>query len=91
MNKRLFSVIACLVLSGAMLSAADKSEDGAKKSPPAATRPAPVNKICPVDRNNPVDPLVPTVTYNGQVIGFCCEECIGRFNRHPEMFVKDMQ
>ena len=92
MRTRLLSVIACIAMTGGVLLAAQKSSDTTKKSPSAETQPTkPVNKICPVERNNPIDPDCSTVTYKGQVIGFCCEDCVQRFNHNPEAYAKDLE
>ena len=94
MKRMMLSAVACLVLAGAVLSAADKPEkkDAKKPETPAATQPAkPINKFCAVERDNPVDPTVPTVTYKGKVIGFCCEDCAPKFKKDPEYYMKDLK
>jgi len=92
MNKRLLTAVACLILTGAVLYAVEKSNDPSKKSPSAATQAAKaINKFCAVEHENPIDPTVPTVTYKGQVIGFCCEDCIPKFNKRPEFYMKDIK
>ncbi|HWE93582.1 MAG TPA: YHS domain-containing protein [Tepidisphaeraceae bacterium] len=95
MQRVIFSLFAFLALSGAVLSAADKVEkkdDKKKPETPAATQPAkPINTFCAVDRDNPVDPTVPTVTYKGKVIGFCCEDCVPEFKKNPEKYMKDLK
>jgi YHS domain-containing protein len=94
MKRMMFSAIACLALTCAVLSAADKVEkkDAKKPETPAATQPAqPINKFCAVDRDNPVDSTVPTVTYKGKVIGFCCEDCVPEFKKNPEKYMKDLK
>ncbi|MDB5300912.1 MAG: hypothetical protein JWO87_2575 [Phycisphaerales bacterium] len=94
MKRMMFSAVACLVFAGAVLSAADKAEkkDAKKPETPAATQPAkPINKFCAIDRENPVDPTVATVTYKDKVIGFCCEDCIPTFKKNPEKYMKDLK
>jgi YHS domain-containing protein len=55
------------------------------------TRPGtPVNKFCPVEPENEVDPKV-TVVYKGKIIGFCCADCIKDFNKDPEKYVKNLK
>ena len=56
------------------------------------TKPAgPINKFCAVDRENPVDPTVPTVVYKGKIIGFCCDDCPAKFKKNPEEYMKDLK
>lgn len=50
----------------------------------------PINKFCAVEHVNPVDPKV-TVTYKGQVIGFCCSDCVAAFNADPEKYMASMK
>jgi hypothetical protein len=52
---------------------------------------AAVNKFCPIHRDNPVDPLVPCVIYQGKAIGFCCPDCIDEFNKDPAKYVANMR
>ena len=47
---------------------------------------APVNAVCPFS-GKPIDTSVQTVTYKGNVYGFCCEKCVKPFNRDPEKAV----
>jgi hypothetical protein len=58
----------------------------------ATTQPtgAPINKFCPVMRNNPVDPNV-TLVYEGKVIGFCCKGCPAVFLKDPAKYMKDLK
>ncbi|MDB5289548.1 MAG: hypothetical protein JWL69_789 [Phycisphaerales bacterium] len=99
MKRMMLAAVACVVLAGAVLSAADKPEkkDAKKPEAPAATQPAatqpakPINKFCAIDKENPVDPTVPTVTYKGKVIGFCCEDCAPKFKKDPEYYMKDLK
>ena len=37
-----------------------------------------------------IDPKVTTV-YKGKVIGFCCEDCIEKFNKDPEKYMKTLK
>ncbi len=45
----------------------------------------PVNSVCPVS-GDPVDPKF-AIVYEGQVVGFCCEQCPGRFWADPSAFL----
>ena len=60
----------------------------APASQPAAT---PVNKFCPIEPDNEIDPKGKTVTYKGQVIGFCCDSCIETFNKNPEKYAAKLK
>ena len=31
-----------------------------------------------------------TVTYKGQVIAFCCKDCVDTFNKEPAKYVKNV-
>jgi hypothetical protein len=59
---------------------------------PAAPAPAasaadakPVNTICAICAM-PVDPKVPTATYQGKVIGFGCKACPPKFAAKPDLY-----
>jgi len=41
----------------------------------------PVNSVCPVS-GDPIDPKF-AIVYEGQVVGFCCRQCPGRFWADP--------
>lgn len=45
----------------------------------------PINKKCPVSGKD-VDPKQ-TSTYKDQVIGFCCGDCKGKFDKEPEKYI----
>ncbi len=45
----------------------------------------PVNKNCAVETDQPIDPNV-TVVYNGKTYGFCCQDCVKKFNADPEKY-----
>ena len=78
-------VCAALVLgvAGVRVTAADKpaKKDQAKNKP--------INAKCPVEHED-VDPDVPTTTYKGKTIGFCCASCIKDFNKDPEKYMKQI-
>jgi YHS domain-containing protein len=50
----------------------------------------PINKYCAVDRGNEVDPTV-TYLYQGKLIGFCCDDCIPKFKKDPDKYMKDLK
>ncbi len=56
----------------------------------AATKPAIANKKCPVGGED-VDPKGKTVTYKGKTVGFCCDDCVEKFQKDPEKYAKDMK
>ena len=77
-----------LALAAPRLRAADpKSAEKAPTSQPAAV---PINKKCPISGDD-VDPKGKTVTYKGKVIGFCCDDCIEKFQKDPEKYMKDLK
>ena len=59
---------------------AAKKEDAKKKEEAVA-----VNKMCPVHTDDPVDPTVTTV-YEGRKIGFCCDDCLKKFDADPARY-----
>ena len=84
----------CCAIANALVYSADTPTD--KKKPAVATtqpttHPVAINKFCAVDRDNPVDDTVPTVTYKGKVIGFCCDDCPPKFKKNPELYMKDLK
>ncbi|MEW6050299.1 MAG: DUF2231 domain-containing protein [Candidatus Zixiibacteriota bacterium] len=50
---------------------------------------APVNALCPVTTDEPVDSTI-TVTYEGQEIAFCCQKCRRQFLADPQKFVSNL-
>jgi YHS domain-containing protein len=50
-----------------------------------AVDPTPVNKMCAVDTDQPIDPKV-TLIYDGKTYGFCCKDCVAKFNADPEKY-----
>jgi YHS domain-containing protein len=68
-----------------------KKDDAIKGEQPAADSTKAVNKFCAVEKENAVDPTVATTTYKGKTIGFCCEDCIKKFDRDPDAFVADLK
>jgi len=47
--------------------------------------PSPANARCPVMIDEPVDPAF-TTTYQGKVIGFCCDKCLAKFVANPDRY-----
>lgn len=50
----------------------------------------PVNKYCPINRGDEVDPNVTTV-YKGKTIGFCCEDCVDIFKKDPDKYMAGLK
>jgi len=48
----------------------------------------PINTICPVS-GKPIDPAK-TVTYEGRVIAFCCDDCKSQFEKDPKPFLSKL-
>lgn len=64
-------------------------------SAPAATSTAPAavdvgNTKCMVMPDDDVTPGK-TVTYQGKIYHFCCDDCIAEFKADPEKYIKAMQ
>jgi YHS domain-containing protein len=84
--KRLLFVCTLLSLSIVVLA-----EDKPAATKPATTQAAaPVNKKCPVS-GDAIDPKGKTVLYKGQLIGFCCDNCIEPFNKDPEKYARNIK
>lgn len=64
-----------------------KTEQTKKEVKPAAK--AIWNKVCPV-MGNAVNPKSPTVEYKGKTIGFCCAGCDAKFQKDPEIYMKNL-
>lgn len=62
------------------------AKEPAKQAPgkDAAKKKRPVNTVCPVS-DDEADPAQ-TVTYQGKLVAFCCEDCVGAFNKNPKKF-----
>ena len=97
MKRWILSAVACCALAGAVVVAAEQGEK--KAPPPPTTRPStqpsqakakPINKFCAVNRDEEVDPAI-TTTYKGKTIGFCCEDCLPKFKKDPEKYMKDLK
>jgi uncharacterized membrane protein/YHS domain-containing protein len=50
---------------------------------------APVNVMCPVTTDEPVDARI-TVNYQGKEIGFCCQKCRRQFLANPQDYTKNL-
>ncbi len=50
----------------------------------------PINKYCPVNRGDEIDPNVTTV-YKGKTIGFCCPDCVDIFKKDPDKYLAGLK
>lgn len=50
----------------------------------------PVNKVCPIEPDNTIDPKV-TTKYKGKTVGFCCADCIKEFQKDPEKYMAKLK
>jgi YHS domain-containing protein len=69
-----------------------KKKDAAKKGEqPAAEKSVAVNKFCPIETDHAVDATVAMSTYKGKKVGFCCEDCIKKFEQDPDAYAAKMK
>jgi YHS domain-containing protein len=92
--KKVASILSLALLAGvaAYVSAEDPpaSQPSDPSSGPATTQSSAgetFNKFCAIEKENKVDPKGKTYTYNGKVIGFCCDDCIDEFKKNPEKYM----
>jgi YHS domain-containing protein len=85
---------ACLFLITGAIALSLAAEKTAPTDQPttkaATTQPAPVNKKCPISGED-IDPKGKTVTYKGKVVGFCCDDCIEKFNKEPDKYADSLK
>lgn len=62
-----------------------------KPEQPVADKTKAVNKFCPIEPEHAVDPTVATSTHKGKVVGFCCEDCIKKFDLDPDAYVANLK
>lgn len=67
----------------------DEKKDEKKGEQPSAAG-KPVNKFCAIEQENEVDPTV-TTTYKGKTVGFCCEDCIKKFQANPDAYMAKLK
>jgi len=78
---------ALLLASALIVTGCTKAKDEAPadKPAPGATQPektastAAMNTVCPIS-GDPVSATGQTVAFQGQAIGFCCDDCIDSWN-----------
>lgn len=91
--KRLILSAALLILAGGCGDKSQPPQQSDKAMTPAtqaSSAQKPINKYCAVDRDNEVDPTV-TYLYQGKLIGFCCDDCIPKFKKDPDKYMKDLK
>lgn len=88
----LFFTLLCAATGIGTIAAADLPKDSKGPTSRPATQPAlkAINKYCAVDTDQEIDPDV-TYIYNGKVIGFCCSDCIPKFKKDPEKYMKHLK
>ena len=68
-------LIAALLVAGVSLGCASKSKTTTASA-------APVNKMCAIMHEHPVEATEPaTISWKGQTVGFCCADCIDEWNK----------
>lgn len=93
MLKHVLSSVAVLtVASGFTLSVGCAGEPATRPTTQTAAAPTtkPVNTMCAVENDDPIDPNVTTV-YNGKVVAFCCKDCVPKFKQDPEKYMKNLK
>jgi YHS domain-containing protein/uncharacterized membrane protein len=63
-------------------------ELGTTTTASTSTNAAPINKDCPVS-GKPID-TSKTVTYEGSLVAFCCDDCKAEFEKDPKKFVSKL-
>lgn len=82
------SMLCTGLLALSLVGALAFGEDAKKKDDKPTTKP--VNKMCAVMTDHPVDERV-TIQHDGKTIGFCCEDCIPTFKENPSKYVDKMK
>ena len=91
MKPLMFTLAAVLAFAVyASTSVADEKKDDKPAASKPATQAAIVNKKCPITGED-IDPKGKTVTYQGKRVGFCCDDCIEKFEKNPEKYMKDLK
>jgi YHS domain-containing protein len=63
----------------------DGATASAQTTADQASAGTPVNKMCAIEQEHPIDPAV-TYAHDGKVYGFCCEDCIDAFKKDPAKY-----
>lgn len=79
---RIIGMLVAAMVIGAMLvpaGCASRKEAECRQVKPGTV--TTVNSYCAVMHEDPVDPSVAPATWKGQSVGFCCEDCIERWEK----------
>lgn len=85
--KRLCRVCVIAVFSLGVLSNTAKAQSPSPGS--AGEGVGPVNAMCPVMIDEPIDPRF-TAEHNGVTIGLCCRKCLTKFEADPESYLANI-
>ena len=85
--KRLCLVGVIAVFSLGVLSSAAQAQSPFPGS--AGEGVGPVNSMCPVMTDEPIDPRF-TAEHDGVTIGLCCRKCLTKFNANPELYLANV-
>ncbi len=50
-----------------------------------------INKICPIMGGEVGKDTAYKVEYEGNMIGFCCQGCVDKFNENPEEYLQKLE
>jgi YHS domain-containing protein len=88
---RLWKIAFSCVALGSFFAVGLMAEPTTNPTTAPSTQPAaPVNKYCAVMSDHEVDEEV-TVVHKGTTIGFCCEDCIPKFKKNPDKYIKNLK
>ena len=81
----------CFVLFAAFILAVLPHASRAQSPSPdsAGEGVGPVNVMCPVITDEPVDPRF-TTEYDGVTVGLCCRKCLTKFEADPTAYINDI-
>jgi YHS domain-containing protein len=87
------------IVGVAVYVSAEDAKTPASKPATTATAPATkkaaangaINEYCAVEKDNKIDEHGKTYTYNGKIIGFCCDDCIDEFKKNPEKYMATLK
>lgn len=86
---RVIALVLVVLVGAPAVWAQGETGDAAAPAPAAGAEGAPINAMCPVMPEEPVDPEF-TEVYEGQVIGFCCRMCRGKFRKDPQAYLVNL-
>jgi hypothetical protein len=89
------SALLSSALGAVVLAAKDQGAWGAPPAllattPESPASPRPVNKCCPVERENEADARI-TLPHEGETIGFCCKDCVKDFRKDPKKYLAGLK